>query len=140
MYRKHGWTFLDEEKYTCISDRLKGLDLALTNAFPNVSQQLCTKHLINNIKVQAAKFRENLPERLIWALQSSETAVAYEDHLKAIEENLPKTFDYIRGIPPEKFVRCFLAQQCASTYGIKCSFVEQENARGLVSAQLVWRI
>ena len=131
--------FLDQRIYTCISDRLKGLDSALSYAFPKVRQQLCTKHLIFNIKVQATKFREFFSEELIWKLQSSESAEDYDNTLQRIYVRAPQTSEYIRQIPREKFVRYFLAQECGSTYGIKCSFVEQENARGLVSFHLKWQ-
>ena len=75
-----------------ISDRHKGIKPTLEESLPTTVGVPCTKHVLGNM--HAAKLG-SFSANLVWALQASDSAAAFQTNLQALKENNEKAATYI---------------------------------------------
>lgn len=91
----------------------------------------CTRHILGNVKSIFRGLVTSDIERLVWALQASESEEEYEARLVALGVTHPTIADYLKSIPVERWVLyCNLSK--TKLYGWRTTnFVESQNRAAL---------
>lgn len=91
----------------------------------------CTRHILGNVKSIFRGLVTSDIERLVWALQASDSEEEYEARLVALGVTHPTIADYLKSIPVERWVLyCNLSK--TKLYGWRTTnFVESQNSAAL---------
>jgi transposase-like protein len=88
-------------EYVFISDREKGLLLALNKVFPKAIQAHCCNHIADNL----ATTYGNKCKPLFWACARAKTKLAYENALQELRKHKVAAAEYIDTIPHKTWTR-----------------------------------
>ena len=84
-----------------LSDREKGIDMALSELLPNASHSFCVYHIMKNVK---SRFHTSL-NGLLFAAANAPTIDSFNKIIAAIKELNVKAGEYIENIDPSKWAR-----------------------------------
>ncbi|CAD5324817.1 unnamed protein product [Arabidopsis thaliana] len=93
--------------YTFISDKQKGLVIAVHNQLPEAEHRMCARHILGNWK------RDNHDielERLFWKIARSYTKGDYADNLEALKNYSQGAYDSLLKTNPPAWYRAFFKQ------------------------------
>lgn len=89
--------------YDFISDKQKGLELAIKELFPNSKHRHCARHLYNNFKGDGNNGIEL--KNLLWAAARSTTKNYFHKNMDTMHEKSLKAWDWLNGKPAEHWSR-----------------------------------
>ncbi|RIA04675.1 hypothetical protein BRARA_K01065 [Brassica rapa] len=91
--------------FTLVSDRQKGLLIAVDEELPKVEHRMCARHIYGNLR----KFYPNKPQmkKLFWSVVESHNEADYKASMKEFEEYDKDVYDAFMARNPETCCRAF---------------------------------
>ena len=75
----------------------------------------CTVHILRNIRSNS-RLQKAFHDNMVWTLQASRSATEYATNLAAFDR-YPDTMEYLRNIPPERWINYAMIERGAVTFG-----------------------
>ncbi|XP_024006532.1 uncharacterized protein LOC112083040 [Eutrema salsugineum] len=95
----------DGDGYVLVSDRQKGLLIAVKEELPLIEHRMCVRHIYMNVKSRHGKMPEL--KTLIWHLAWSYNLAEYKENLKKIEDYDEAVYADVMKTKPETWCRAF---------------------------------
>ncbi|XP_024010647.1 uncharacterized protein LOC112086105 [Eutrema salsugineum] len=95
----------DGDEYVLVSDRQKGLLIAVKEELPLIEHRMCVRHIYMNVKYRHGKMPEL--KTLIWHLAWSYNLAEYKENLKKIEDYDEAVYADVMKMKPETWCRAF---------------------------------
>ena len=81
----------------------------------------CARHILENARKAAPKVEKDWHPNMFWAVQGAGSESEYYVKLGAFKTNYPQTYDYLKAVPVETWVRYKQIEKGARTYGWRTS-------------------
>nr|KAJ0184843.1 hypothetical protein LSAT_V11C900494740 [Lactuca sativa] len=97
--------------YTFISDRQKGLQIAVDQLFPNAEHRYCIRHIHDNMRKKwgQTEYRDHL-----WRCASATTIPEFEHLMKEFSEYDKEACQWLKQIPPVHWARSHFSGRAVS--------------------------
>ncbi|GKC60913.1 hypothetical protein Tco_1088511 [Tanacetum coccineum] len=91
-----------ESNFTFISDKQKGLAIAMTNVFPCAEHMSCLRHIHENMKT---KWNGQAYKELLWRCASATTVPYFDRAMEELKQFNKEAFEWLAKIPPYTWSR-----------------------------------
>lgn len=92
-------TILNNEKFSHLSDRDKGLESATDNSFLEANNAHCFKHITANIRCNKDIPKLGANESFLWKVRNSKTKVEFDQNMELLKMINIKAAAYLEAIP-----------------------------------------
>ncbi|XP_040361818.1 uncharacterized protein LOC121049219 [Rosa chinensis] len=96
-----------DSTYTFITDKQKGLGIAIAKLFPNAEHRHCVRHMYNNFK--AKHLGEGL-KQLVWDAARSSTKVWFKRHMDEMQQLDPQAWQWFQDKNPAQWSRAYFRE------------------------------
>ena len=96
--------------FTLVSDRQKGLLIAVDEELPSIEHRMCARHIYGNLR----KIYPNKPQmkKLFWSVVESHNEADYKESMKELEDYDKEVYDTLMARNPETCSRAFFTTTC----------------------------
>ncbi|KAG8364885.1 hypothetical protein BUALT_Bualt18G0045100 [Buddleja alternifolia] len=94
---------LDEQKYTFMSDKQKGLIKAFSEVFPNSPHRFCVRHLNGNFV--KAGFRGQAFKNALWRAANATTENEFSNRMEEMKALNTEAFEWFNDKPPQEWCK-----------------------------------
>ncbi|GJY19098.1 mutator type transposase [Tanacetum coccineum] len=88
--------------FTFVTDRQKGVILALAETFPAAEHIYCLKHIYDKMKLQ---WRGKLFKELLWRCATTTTVTHFNRVMEEVKQANKDVYDWLKDIPPQHWAR-----------------------------------
>ncbi|GJT38191.1 mutator type transposase [Tanacetum coccineum] len=100
-----------ESNFTFISDRQKGLAIAMANVFPCAEHRSCLRHIHENMKT---KWNGQAYKELLWRCASATTVPYFDRAMEELKQFNKEAFEWLAKIPPHTWSRSHFSGRAKS--------------------------
>jgi hypothetical protein len=96
--------------WTIMSDRQKGLILAVEKVFPEAEHRFCVMHLIQNF--QKAGHRGETLKNNLWAIARSTSIPKWEKSMEKMNADSKEAYMWVEALDPKSWIKAFFSDFC----------------------------
>ncbi|KAM0850632.1 hypothetical protein ACQ4PT_052969 [Festuca glaucescens] len=96
--------------WTIMSDRQKGLILAVEKVFPEAEHRFCVRHLIQNF--QKAGHRGETLKNNLWAIARSTSIPKWEKSMEKMNADSKEAYMWVEALDPKSWIKAFFSDFC----------------------------
>jgi hypothetical protein len=96
--------------WTIMSDRQKGLILAVQKVFPEAEHRFCVRHLIQNF--QKAGHRGETLKNNLWAIARSTSIPKWEKSMEKMNVDSKEAYMWVEALDPKSWIKAFFSDFC----------------------------
>ncbi|GKC71898.1 mutator type transposase [Tanacetum coccineum] len=100
-----------ESNFTFISDRQKGLAIAMANVFPCAEHRSCLRHTHENMKT---KWNGQAYKELLWRCASTTTVPYFDRAMEELKQFNKEAFEWLAKIPPHTWSKSHFSGRAKS--------------------------